>query len=305
MQQQILLYYKYVHLENPETVKNWQLVLCKKLNLVGRIIIATEGINGTLSGSVEATNQYVEAMQHDERFADIDFKKTVVDGNDEYFPKLRVVIKNEIVHLGLDKEQFSVAHGAQHLTPAQTHALLEKNPDDLVILDGRNLYEARVGKFTNAIVPPIDYARNFADYIDENAELFRDKEVLMYCTGGVRCERKSAYLSAKNVAKKVYQIEGGIHRYVEQFPNGFFRGKNYVFDGRVTVPVNDDILSTCDLCPTACDEYTNCQNARCNNQFIACKPCLEKYTNCCSPTCHELLSQGKVPARPMRPRARV
>src|SRR5436189_74799 len=103
--------------------------------------------------------------------------------------------------------------------------------------------------------------------LDENIDTFKDKQVLMYCTGGIRCERASAYLNEKNIAKKVYQMDGGIHRYVEQYPDGFFRGKNYVFDGRVSVRINDDVLGSCAICKTACDDYYNCLNAFCNKHF--------------------------------------
>src|SRR5438045_9113606 len=116
----------------------------------------------------------------------------------------------------------------------------------------------------------------------------------MYCTGGIRCERASAYLNEKNIAKKVYQMEGGIHRYVEQYPDGFFRGKNYVFDGRIAVKVNDDVVSHCLLCSEPCDQYTNCLNASCNEHFICCVQCLDSYGNTCGATCEELLSQHKV-----------
>ena len=124
----------------------------------------------------------------------------------------------------------------------------------------------------------------------------------MYCTGGIRCERASAYLNLKGVAKQVYQIEGGIQRYIEQYPDGYFRGKNYVFDGRVTVKVNADILSTCELCSTTCDEYRNCLNASCNKHFICCQSCSIKYGNACSIQCQELLATGAVKPRPMRHR---
>ena len=157
-------------------------------------------------------------------------------------------MRKEIVHLGLDPEQISPAQGGQHLTPAQVHALMTDKPDNLVILDARNDYEWQIGKFKDAVTPPIKNFREFLDYIDQNIEQFKDKEVLMYCTGGIRCERATSYLNSKNVASKVYQIDGGIHRYVEQYPDGYFRGKNYVFDHRVSLKVNDDILGSCSLC---------------------------------------------------------
>lgn len=302
MNKRILLYYKYVSLSSPEEIKQWQLSLCSSLNLTGRIILASEGINGTVCGSIEETDQYIAAMNNHELFGNIDFKDSIVNGEYEYFTKLQVSVKPEIVHLGISPEALSPQDGGNHLTPTQAHELMAKQPEDLVILDGRNYYEARVGTFQNAITPKVDHFRDFPEYIDQNADLFKDKQVLMFCTGGIRCERASAYLKLKDVAKEVYQIEGGIHRYIEQYPDGFFRGKNYVFDARITVPVNDDIIGTCDLCNTSCDEYTNCRNAKCNKHFIACNPCLEKLNNTCSEQCLDLVTKALVPLRPYRPK---
>ena len=130
---------------------------------------------------------------------------------------------------------------------------------------------------------------------------YKDKEVLMFCTGGVRCERATAYLNQKKVAKKVYQIEGGIHRYTEKYPDGFFRGKNYVFDSRIAMKVNGDILGACDLCKTPCDDYTNCLNALCNKHFICCKECLNSFNGTCGAQCADLVTNNKVHVRkPLR-----
>ncbi|HSW74193.1 MAG TPA: rhodanese-related sulfurtransferase [Candidatus Limnocylindria bacterium] len=293
----ILLFYKYVTLENPIGIMRWQHKLCKELNLKGRIILATEGINATVGGSVENTERYKVLMSRHHLFGGIDFKEA--PGDADCFPRMRIVVKNEIVHLGLDTQKVSVKDTGKHLTPAQTHELIAAKPKDLVILDARNNYEARVGKFTNAVVAPIKHFRELPTYIDNNLEQFKDKDVLMYCTGGIRCERATAYLATKGVAKNIYQIEGGIHRYIEQFPDGYFRGKNYVFDGRVTVQVNDDVLATCDLCSVSCDEFNNCLNASCNKHFIGCPPCIATYQNCCSAACLENIRTGAVTQRPL------
>jgi len=293
----ILLYYKYIDIKYPEQIKKWQERLCKELCLTGRVIIAHEGINATLGGSIEAIEKYKQAVSEHELFDKIDFKES--DGNSDYFPRLRIVVKEEITRLGLDPKTITAHNGGIHLTPEEVHKLLEQPPKDLVVFDTRNNYESRIGAFNNALIPNIDTFRDLPQYIDENPELFKDKEVLMYCTGGVRCERASTYLKSKNIAKKVYQIEGGIHRYAEKFPDGFFRGKNYVFDGRIAAKVTDDILTTCDLCPTPFDDYTNCLNAECNEQFIACDLCIKKFGNTCSATCYELVQNNKVIIRKM------
>jgi predicted sulfurtransferase len=293
----ILLFYKYVAIKDTHSMMRLQRAVCQDLGLTGRIILAHEGINGTLGGSVKSIGHYKAIMQTNPLFADVDFKEA--PGDASCFPKLRIVIKNEIVYLGVDPEALTPQDGGIHLTPQQAHELLANKPTDLVVLDTRNTYESRVGTFVDAVLPPIQHFREFPAYIDNNLEQFRDKEVLMFCTGGVRCERATAYLNVKKVAKKVYQIQGGIHRYIEQFPDGFFRGKNYVFDGRVTVPVTAEILGTCDLCATACDDFSNCLNASCNKHFIGCSACLETFNNTCSRQCDDLLTQGLVKKRPM------
>lgn len=292
----ILLFYKYVDIIYPVQVMKWQKKLCADLGLTGRIILAHEGVNGTVGGSDEHVELYKKAMEKHPLFGNIDFKES--PGDASCFPKMRIVVKNEIVHLGLDTKTVTAHDAGIHLNPQQAHDLLSKKSDKLVILDARNAHESRVGTFAGAITPAINTFRELPDYIDNNIEQFKDKEVFMFCTGGIRCERASAYLKSKGVASTVYQLEGGIHRYAEQFPDGFFRGKNYVFDGRVAVTVNEDVLSTCDLCPAACNEYTNCFNAHCNNHFIACPSCVEQYGNTCGARCHELLTTGQVPQRP-------
>ncbi len=228
-------------------------------------------------------------------FGDIDFKDSF--GGAEYFPRLRIVVKEEIVKMGISPEKLTAKEGGKHLTPKETHELLQNKPKDLIILDTRNKYEAEIGKFEDAVIPDIKYFRQFPEYIDQNLEQFKDKEVLMYCTGGVRCERATAYLKSKGVAKEIYQIEGGIHRYAEQYPDGFFKGKNYVFDARVAMSVNNDVLGRCLVCNIQCDDYMNCLNAECNNHFIGCADCMLKLNETCSEKCQELVMQNKVHIR--------
>lgn len=292
----IILFYKYVFIEQPEEIKNWQLALCTKLGLKGRTILATEGINSTLGGSDEAIEEYKKVMDNHPLFGNIDFKES--EGGAESFPRLSVKIKPEIVHLGLDTQKITALNGGKHLKPQEVHELLTYKPDNLIILDGRNKFEADIGAFTDAIIPNIEHFRQFPEYIDSNIEQFNNKKVLMYCTGGIRCERASAYLKSKGVTQEVYQIEGGIHRYIEQFPDGFFRGKNYVFDNRIAVKANDDIIGSCHLCNKPNDEYTNCMNARCNKHYICCADCKTTYENTCGVVCQELVATKQVNIRP-------
>jgi predicted sulfurtransferase len=291
----ILLFYKYVDIQYPVQIVKWQKKICEDLGLKGRILIATEGINGTVGGSAVNCDRYKEIMSKHPLFGSIDFKES--EGDENQFPRMRIAVRNEVVALGIDPSVLSAKDGGTHLTPAQAHELLTTAPEDLVILDGRNTYEAAIGTFRNAVVPPIENFRELPEYLEKNLEQFKDKQVFMFCTGGIRCERASALLKSKGVTKQVYQLEGGIHRYIEQFPDGHFRGKNYVFDGRIAVKANDDILGTCHICTTPNDEYTNCLNATCNLQFLACAPCITKLENCCSANCMELVRNKEVVVR--------
>lgn len=294
MAEKIILYYKYTDIENPEKVLAWQKQLCVSLKLRGRIIVASEGINGTLGGSSDALEEYKKAMESNALFKDIDFKES--EGSAECFPKLMIKIKDEIVNLGLDKKKYRAQNGGVHLKPEDVNKLIESN-QDLVLIDTRNDYESRIGTFKNAIKPDTKNFRDFPRYVDDNLNKFKDKKVLMFCTGGVRCERASAYLKSKEVAQEIYQIKGGIHRYVEKYPDGYFRGKNYVFDGRVSVKVTDDILGQCEHCKKSYDDYTNCINAECNIQIIVCSDCIEVYHNTCSQECLDLVKNYKVNIR--------
>ena len=294
--EKIILYYKYVDIQYPEQIRKWQRELCTSLGLTGRIILAHEGINGTLSGSPESVQTYIDAMENHDLFKDIDFKDGESTG--PAFPKLKISVKNEIVHLGVDPEKVTVKDTGRRLTPDETHELLSNPPEDLVLIDTRNDYEVAIGKFKNAIDPKTRYFREFPEYIDKHLDELKDKTVFMYCTGGVRCERATAYLKQKKIAKDVLHMNGGIHRYIEKYPDGHFRGKNYVFDGRIAVAANDDVLGSCLHCETPCDEYTNCLNVLCNKHYISCNKCLDQYQGTCSTRCQNLIATNQVEQRP-------
>lgn len=292
----VLLYYKYIEIEYPEQVAKWQRALCQELGLKGRIIIAHEGINGTVGGTQEATELYKQAMETHPLFGNIDFKDSLGDAS--CFPRLRILVKKEIVRLDVDPKQLTAKDGGIHLDPKQAHEFIQQKPENLVLLDCRNKCESDIGSFVDSIKPNTDHFREFPAYIDQNADQFKDKQVLMFCTGGIRCERASAYVKQKTNAQQVYQINGGIHRYIEQYPDGFFRGKNYVFDSRIAVKVNNDIIAQCTLCDTPSDDYINCANALCNKHIVCCASCVQAYNNTCGTTCKQLLAEKKVEARP-------
>ena len=285
----ILLYYKYVEIKDPQQIQKWLRTLCSQLQLTGRIIIAHEGINGTVGGTQKQTDAFKKEFLAHQLFQDTDMKESPGCADD--FPRLSIKIRPEIVALGIDAQKLTTKHTAEHLSPDQTHKLINENKN-LVIIDTRNDYESRIGTVRGAVLANTKSFREFPEYIDQHADQLKDKEVLMFCTGGVRCERASAYLAEKNVAKKIYQMDGGICRYVEKYPDGHFRGKNYVFDERIAVRVNDDILAQCDVCHTPADTYTDCVNMLCNKHFIACSLCREELGYTCSSGCREQISAG-------------
>ncbi len=286
----ILLYYKYTTIEDVTLIEKWQRNLCNRLGLTGRIIIASEGINGTLGGIESATTAYKEAMGNHPLFNDIVFKESA--GSSAYFPKLKIMLREEIVRLGISPKILKAEDGGKHLTPQEVHEKISSKNKELIIFDARNNYESAIGAFVNAITPDISTFRELPQYIDNNAEVFKDKEVLMYCTGGVRCERASAYLKSKGLAKNIYQVSGGIHCYLEQYPDGYFRGKNFVFDGRVTLATNEDVLAQCFFCSTPCDTYTHCIYTVCNKLMIACTSCKKSMNNACSTECLTKIACG-------------
>ncbi|BCX14188.1 MAG: UPF0176 protein [Candidatus Dojkabacteria bacterium] len=281
----ILLYYKYTKIDNPQEIRDKQYDLCKKLNLKGRILIASEGINGTVGGSPDAVEKYMRETESYPEFKGIEWK--ISEGPDDAFPRLRVVVREEIVTLGLKRENndVSLEHKAQYIEPEELLELYEKG-EDFVIIDARNEYEARIGKFKNAIYFDIDVFKDLPKQI-KKIKNYKDKLVVTYCTGGIRCEKFSAYLREQGF-KNVRQLHGGIHRYSEITGGKNFEGLMYVFDGRVHVPVNHvnpKIISKCEICGVEVARYKNCENAECNKRFICCENCEKEMNGACSNEC--------------------
>ncbi|KAM8848155.1 thiosulfate sulfurtransferase/rhodanese-like domain-containing protein 2 [Synchiropus picturatus] len=287
----VLLYYHYCQLEDPHLISAWQKALCERLHLTGKIRVATEGINGTVGGTNAATDVYMEAMCSHPlfRMEREDFKMS--DGGTECFTELRVGVHKEIVPMGVDPEAISYQLAGTHLDPEEFHREVEEllsRADlcsDTILLDCRNFYESKIGQFTRCLAPNIRKFSYFPDYVDQNLELFRDKKVLMYCTGGIRCERGSAYLRSKEVCKEVYQLKGGIHKYLERYPEGFFRGKLFVFDERYAISSNDDVISDCRYCGQPWDQYQLCTTQFCCQLVLSCPACRRDGQTACCPTC--------------------
>lgn len=275
---QILLFYKYVKITDPEAVKNWQIQLCTKLNLKSRIIVAHEGINGTLEGTVQSTETYIQEMEKDERFRGISYKKSMGVGN--AFPKISVKVRPEIVSLHLGPEDFSPNYlTGKYITADELHQWFTQGKE-FYIIDMRNDYEHKVGYFKNSILPNLKNFRDLPNVLN-SIEHLKDKTVVTVCTGGVRCEKASGFLIKKGF-KDVYQLKDGIVTYMEKYPNQHFLGKLYVFDRRIVMGFNVDdpkhvVVGKCDKCGSSSDNYVDCKYLHCKNNrhFIVCLRCLE------------------------------
>ena len=279
-----LLYYCYSTIADAEQFAADHLKFCKSLGLTGRIIVAEEGLNGTVSGTAESCKTYMETIHTDERFAHTDFKIDEVD--EPSFVKMHCRYKSEIVHSGLRDPNVidPKKQTGKHLEPADFLAM--KDRDDVVILDVRSNYEHSVGKFKNAVTLDIDNFRDFPSKINELAQ-YKDKKILTYCTGGIKCEKASALLLHEGF-ENVYQLHGGIIKYGKEAGGEDFEGKCYVFDNRLTVDVNQVnpvVISTCYNCGKHTDKMINCANPECNEHFTQCDECGTKLEGACSTEC--------------------
>lgn len=274
----IILYYGFAPVKDPEAVRLWQTALCESLDLKGRILISPHGINGTLGGEMSALKKYVKQTKQYPGFKKIDFKWSDGTGND--FPRLQVKVRDELVTFGdttsLRVDENGVVGGGTHLTPDQVHELVAERGDDVIFFDGRNAYEAKVGKFKNAVVPNVKTTRDFMDELESGKyDHLKDKPVVTYCTGGIRCEILSVIMKEKGF-NEVYQIQGGIVRYGEKYGNdGLWEGSLYTFDGRMTVDFSEspEVIGKCDRCGSATKSFINCANQSCHQLYLLCDQC--------------------------------
>lgn len=260
-------------------VKLWQKTLCDSLNLRGRILVSRHGLNGTVGGEMEDLKVYIKQTKQLPGFKDIVFKWS--DGGREDFPRMSVKARRELVGFKNSDDEFEVdangvIGGGEHLKPAQVHELIEKYGNDVVFFDGRNEHEARIGKFKNAVVPNTNTSRDFiAELESDKYDDLKDKKVITYCTGGVRCEVISAMMKKRGF-KNVYQIDGGIVKYGEAYgDDGLWEGSLRVFDNRMTVDFSDHTktIGECTHCGGKTSNFENCALAECNDLVLICETC--------------------------------
>ncbi|MBW8764106.1 MAG: rhodanese-related sulfurtransferase [Microbacterium sp.] len=281
----IILFYVFTPLADPEAIRLWQRDLGESLGLRGRLLISKDGINGTLGGDVITLKKWVRKFRGYAPFKDADIKwseGTGVDaeGRSLDFPKLSVKVRDEIVSFGapgeLQVDENGVVGGGTRLTPEALHELIDERGDEVVFFDGRNALEAQIGRFRNAVVPDTETTRDFVSLLDSGAyDDLKGKPVVTYCTGGIRCEVLSSLMTSRGFGE-VYQLEGGIVRYGEQYgDDGLWEGSLYVFDKRRSMDFSDHaaVIGVCAGCGAATNRTANCPDPSCQTQAVVCESC--------------------------------
>tara|TARA_E500000178_G_scaffold353820_1_gene420796 strand:- start:3940 stop:4974 length:1035 start_codon:yes stop_codon:yes gene_type:complete len=284
-----LSFYKYHNIKNPNIFRNHLFVEWNKLNVLGRIYVAHEGINAQLSVHSNKLIEFKKSIDN------ISFLKGVrlniaIEHRNDAFLKLKIKIKEKIVADGLETNDYNLSISGRHVDANEFNQLLDD--DETITIDMRNHYESEIGHFKGAELPDVDSFRESLPLIKKKYENFKkNKNILMYCTGGIRCEKASAYL-IDNGYENVFQLNGGIIEYTRQVNENNienkFIGKNFVFDNRLSERVSGEIISNCHQCGNKSDKHTNCNNEACHLLFIQCEDCAKKYNGCCSKKCEEV-----------------
>ena len=279
----VILFYAFTPLSDPEALRLWQRDLLEGLGLGGRIILSKGGINGTVGGELKSVKRYIKKTREYAPFHEIDFKWSEGRGDD--FPRVSVRVRDELVSFGapgeLEVDGDGVVGGGIHVTPDQLHDLVAAK--DVTFFDGRNAFEAEIGRFKGAIVPDVANTRDFVAELDSGKyDHLKDEPIVTYCTGGIRCEVLSA-LMVKRGFREVYQLDGGIATYGERFKDaGLWEGSLYVFDNRMAVQFSDEaaVIGRCSQCGEATSRMQNCSDLACREQLVVCAACAEHPVHC-------------------------
>ncbi len=279
--QKVILFYKFIEIKDPLKLMAEQKKLCLDLNLKGRILISNHGVNGTLGGTKEELDQYIESNDLDPILKNIWYKWS--DGKPDIFPKLSIKVRDEIITFGAKDEIKVDDHGvigaAKHINADELHDLIAEKGDQVIFFDGRNSYESAIGRFKGAVLPNVNKTKEFLEEIkDPKYNYLKDKIIITYCTGGIRCEVLGTLLLNRGF-KHVYQLDGGIVSYCEKYGDaGLWEGSLYVFDRRMTINYSENTkqLGVCTFCKNKTNRYINCANKICNLLFLSCENCIDK-----------------------------
>jgi len=282
--QKVILYYCFTPIADPEAVRLWQQALCESLGIKGRILVSKDGINGTLGGDMSALKKYVKTTKGYPSFKKIDFKWSKGTGND--FPRLNVRVKEELVSFGspeeIEVDTSGVINGGKHLKPYEVNKLVEERGDEVVFFDGRNAYEAKIGKFKNAIVSNVESSQEFINEIESGKyDHIKDKPIITYCTGGIRCEILSAVM-IKRGFKEVYQIEGGVVSYGKKYGDrSHWEGSLFTFDARLAIDFSakTKVIGECERCSAPTKTFFKCKSSVCFELIMLCEDCSKLDTN--------------------------
>ena len=274
----VILYYAFTPIADPTALMLWQKNLCETLNIKGRIIISEQGINGTLGGKMSDLKKYVKATKDYPGFNKIDFKWSAGTGND--FPKLKIKIKDELVLFGKTDEikvgEKGIIGGGIHLRPEEVDKLVAERSEDVVFFDGRNSFEAKIGRFKDAVIANTSTTRDFIAELDSGKfDHLKNKAVITYCTGGIRCEILSVLMKNRGF-QEVYQIKGGIVRYGNKYGDkSHWEGSLFTFDDRLTIDFSNDVkmIGTCKRCEAKTKSFRNCLNDNCHQLVLLCDEC--------------------------------
>jgi len=282
-----LSFYRYVNISNPWLFRDHLYTILSSINVLGRIYLAHEGINGQISVPTEHLNEFKNKLNEIEYLKNIRLNIAIEDNGKSFF-KLKIKVRNKIVADGLSDLQFDASKSGKHLNAIEFNELTDQL--DTIVVDMRNHYESEVGKFENALTPDVSTFREALPTVAAILEDKKDQHIVMYCTGGIRCEKASAYMKHLGF-NNVYQLDGGIIEYTNQIKSlgikNKFIGKNFVFDERLGERISETIISTCHQCGNPSDRHVNCLNDQCHILFIQCDVCAEKYSHCCSVKCLE------------------
>ena len=288
----VLLFYKYVQVDEPEKIVNEHLKWCVANGIKGRVFFADEGVNGTVSGTLSNIEKYKTHLTSFPEFRDLSFK--VDDAEEHTFKKMHVRLKHEIVNG--DLKDISIENSGKKLSPEELLSFYGQKKD-FVIVDARNWYENQIGKFKNAITPPMKHFREWKKVVDKDLVDYKNKTIVAYCTGGIRCEKASAYMVERGF-KDVYQLDGGIVNFIKKFPDTYWEGGMFVFDERRVINPNQNEelrhIAKCHFCGKLTSYYINCHNLDCDRIIVSCHECKVENDYCCSDECRRSANRRKV-----------
>ena len=287
----VILFYKYVNVDQPEQIANEHLQWCLSHDIKGRVFFAKEGVNGTVSATNANIELYKKYLTGYPVFSDILFKEDEVE--DHVFKKMHVRLKNEIVNGEFEK--VSLENGGKRLAPEDLLKFYDEGKDFLIV-DARNWYESKIGRFKNAIIPPMKNFREWRKVVDDLKD-YKNKTIVTYCTGGIRCEKASAYMIEQGF-NDVYQLDGGIFNYIKKYPDTYWEGGMFVFDERRVINPNtkEELMhiANCYFCGKPASYYINCHNVDCDKIIVSCHDCKVENEYCCSEQCRESKNKRKV-----------